>query len=272
MFSTAKLLILYFKMRLQTLFIGHPIKMLEQVNSTNSFAFDLIRESSPAEGYVVWAKEQFAGRGQRGTAWSSEPGSNLTFSVILRPHFLPIDRQFQLTKAIALGVAGFISHCLENHTDVSIKWPNDIYVKNCKIAGILIENVLEQSTIKYSVVGIGLNVNQMVFDPSLPNPISLKMLTGKEFNLEDCLMQLCSFIEKQYLNLRATGYQQIDEAYHNLLYRKGIWSDFNFKDEIIQGQINGVNATGHLILKKRNILNNSYDTVEVADSKQLIFL
>jgi BirA family biotin operon repressor/biotin-[acetyl-CoA-carboxylase] ligase len=190
----------------------------------------------------------------------------------LRPHFLPIDRQFQLTKAIALGVAGFISHCLENHTDVSIKWPNDIYVKNCKIAGILIENVLEQSTIKYSVVGIGLNVNQMVFDPSLPNPISLKMLTGKEFNLEDCLMQLCSFIEKQYLNLRATGYQQIDEAYHNLLYRKGIWSDFNFKDEIIQGQINGVNATGHLILKKRNILNNSYDTVEVADSKQLIFL
>jgi BirA family transcriptional regulator, biotin operon repressor / biotin---[acetyl-CoA-carboxylase] ligase len=259
-------------MRLQTLFIGHPIKMLERVNSTNSFAFDLIRESSPAEGYVVCAKDQFAGRGQRGTAWSSEPGSNLTFSVILQPHFLPIERQFQLTKAVALGIAGFVSHCLEDHTHVRIKWPNDIYVKNCKIAGILIENILEQATIKYSVAGIGLNVNQVIFDPSIPNPASLKTLTGKEFNPEDCLLQLCSFIEKQYLDLHAAHYQQIDEAYHNLLYRKGIESDFNLKGEIIKAGIDGVNPSGYLILKKKNILNDSYDTVEVADSKQLIFL
>ena len=263
-------------MRLQTLFIGHPIKMLEQVDSTNSFAFDLIRKSPPAEGYVVCAKEQFAGRGQRGTTWSSEPGSNLTFSLILHPHFLAIAQQFQLTKTIALGIAGFVSHCLEDHTQVRIKWPNDIYVKNCKIAGILIENILEQSTLKYSVVGIGLNVNQAVFDPSIANPTSLKMLAGKEFNTEDCLMQLCSFIEKQYLDLRAGNYKQLDEAYHNLLYRKGVWSDFNLQGEIIKAQIDGVNATGHLILKKKNILNNpdSYrdDTIEVADSKQLIFL
>lgn len=259
-------------MRLQTLFIGHPIKILEQVNSTNSFAFDLIRESPPAEGFVVWAKEQFAGRGQRGTVWSSEPGSNLTFSVILRPHFLSVARQFQLTKAVALGIAGFVSHCLKDDSHVSIKWPNDIYVKNCKIAGILIENMVEQSTIKYSVAGIGLNVNQVVFDPSIPNPVSLKMLTGKEFEPEDCLLQLCSFIEKQYLDLRATHYQQIDEAYSNLLYRKGVWSDFNLKGEIIKGEIGGVNPAGHLILKKKNILANSYDTIEVADSKQLIFL
>jgi BirA family transcriptional regulator, biotin operon repressor / biotin---[acetyl-CoA-carboxylase] ligase len=263
-------------MRLQTLFIGHPIKMLEQVNSTNSFAFDLIRESPPAEGYIVWAKEQFAGRGQRGTTWSSESGSNLTFSVILRPHFISIAEQFQLTKAIALAIAGFVSHCLEDSADVKIKWPNDIYVKNCKIAGILIENILEQATLKYSVAGIGLNVNQVVFDPSLPNPISLKMLSGKEFNPEDCLKQLCSFIEKYYLELRTAGYGQIDEAYHNLLYRKGVWSDFNLKGEIIKGEITGVNPLGHLILKKKDILNNpdSYrdDTIEVADVKQLVFL
>jgi len=259
-------------MRLQTLFIGHPIKMLDQVNSTNSYALELIRESPPAEGYIVWAKEQFAGRGQRGTTWSSEPGSNLTFSVILRPHFLSIAEQFKLTKAIALGIAGFVAHCLENSADVKIKWPNDIYVKNCKIAGILIENVLEQSTFKYSVVGIGLNVNQVAFDPSLPNPISLKLLAGREFDPEDCLKQLCSFIEKWYLVLRATDYQQLDEAYHNLLYRKGIWSDFNLKEEIIKGEITGVNSAGHLILNKKNNLDNSYDTVEVADIKQLVFL
>lgn len=259
-------------MRLQTLFIGHPIKILEQVDSTNSYALEFIRKSSPAEGYVIWAKEQFAGRGQRGTAWSSEPAANLTFSVILQPHFLPIAEQFQLTKAVALGIAGFVSHCLNGSPDVKIKWPNDIYVKNCKIAGILIENVLEQSTIKYSVVGIGLNVNQVVFDPSIPNPVSLKMLTGKDFNPEDCLKQLCSFIEKQYLDLRATDYRQIDEAYHKLLYRKGIESDFNLRGEIIKGKINGVTAAGHLVLKKKNTYTDLYDTIEVTDIKQLIFL
>ncbi len=94
-------------MRLQTLFIGHPIKILERVSSTNSFAFNLIKESPQPEGYIIWAKEQFAGRGQRGASWSSEPGANLTVSIILSPHFLPIAEQFKLTKAIALGIARF---------------------------------------------------------------------------------------------------------------------------------------------------------------------
>jgi BirA family transcriptional regulator, biotin operon repressor / biotin---[acetyl-CoA-carboxylase] ligase len=258
-------------MRLQTLFIGHPIKILERIDSTNSFALDLIKEAPPAEGYVVWAKEQFAGRGQRGSEWSSEPVANLTFSIILRPHFLPIAEQFQLTKAIALGISGFISHLLEEYADVKIKWPNDIYVKNCKIAGILIENVLEQSTIKYSVVGIGLNINQLVFDPLLPNPISLKALTSKDFNPEDCLMQLCSFIEKRYLDLRSGNYEQLDEAYRNLLYRKDLESNFKLNGEAVKGEIEGVNKSGHLIMRK-SLLNNCYETIEVTDSKQLVFL
>lgn len=258
-------------MRLHTLFIGHPVKILEQVDSTNSFALNLIKEGSPPEGYLVWGKEQLAGRGQRGMVWSSEPLANLTFSIILRPHFLPIAGQFQLTKVIALAIAGFVSHILEDDADVKIKWPNDVYVNNCKIAGILIENVLEQSTLKYSVVGIGLNINQVVFDLSIPNPISLKSLTGKEFNPDDCLVQLCSFIEKEYLNLRSGNYQQIDEAYHNLLYRRGIESNFKWIGEHFVGQIESVNKAGHLIIKKRHI-NNSYETIEVSDSKQLVFL
>ncbi|HTA28243.1 MAG TPA: biotin--[acetyl-CoA-carboxylase] ligase [Bacteroidia bacterium] len=258
-------------MRLHTLFIGHPIKILEQVDSTNSYALNLVRDKPPAEGCIIWAKEQLAGRGQRGTQWSSEALANLTFSLILRPQFLPIAEQFQLTKAIALGIAGFVSHILENSTDVKIKWPNDIYVKNCKIAGILIENVLEQSTMKYSVVGIGLNVNQTLFDPSIPNPASLKSLTGKDFNTEDCLLQLCSFIEKQYLDLRAANYEQLDEAYRNLLYRRGIEQNFTLKDEPYTGKIEGVNQSGHLLIQKK-LVNNSYETIQVTDSKQLVFL
>lgn len=259
-------------MRPETLFIGHPVKMLERVNSTNSYALELIKQSAPAEGYVVWAKEQFAGRGQRGAAWQSEPGSNLTFSIILRPQFLPIAGQFRLTKAIALGIASFVSHCLGDGAHVKIKWPNDIYVKNCKIAGILIENVLEQSVLKYSVAGIGLNVNQVVFDPSLPNPVSLKLLTGKDFDPEDCLMQLCSFIEKQYLDLRAMEYPQIDGAYYNLLYRRGIWSDFTLHGQHIRAKIEGVNHSGHLILENGNGSGNPSETIEITDIKQLIFL
>lgn len=258
-------------MRLHTLFIGHPIKILDQVDSTNSFALNLLREAPCAEGCVIWAKEQSLGRGQRGTTWSSEPGANLTFSVILRPHFLSIEGQFQLTKAIALAVAGFVSHVLEDYAHVKIKWPNDIYVKNCKIAGILIENVLEQSAMKYSVAGIGLNVNQLVFDPSVPNPISLRSLAGKEFDTEDCLVQLCSFIEKQYLDLRAGNYQQLDEAYHNLLYRRGVQGSFKWNGERVEAEIEGVNKAGHLVLKK-SLINNSYEWLEVADSKQLVFL
>jgi BirA family transcriptional regulator, biotin operon repressor / biotin---[acetyl-CoA-carboxylase] ligase len=258
-------------MRPDTLFIGHPIKILDRVSSTNIFALDLLRENPPAEGYVVWAKEQFAGRGQRGTHWSSEPGANLTFSIILQPNFLPVTEQIQLTKVIALGIAGFVSYCLDNHENISIKWPNDIYVKNCKIAGILIENVLEQSTLKYAVVGIGLNVNQVVFDPSIPNPVSLKSLSGKDFNPEDCLKLLCSFIEKEYLYLRAGNYQQLDDAYRNLLYRRGIGSNFKLNGETITGEITGVNKAGHLMIRK-SLINNSYELIEVSDSKQLVFL
>jgi BirA family biotin operon repressor/biotin-[acetyl-CoA-carboxylase] ligase len=258
-------------MKLQTLFIGHPIKILEEVNSTNSFALQLIKEAPPAEGCVVWAKKQVAGRGQRGASWNSEPGANLTFSIILRPHFLQVAEQFQLTKAIALGIAGFVSHCLEDYVNVKIKWPNDIYVKKLKIAGILIENILEQSTIKYSVVGIGLNVNQMVFDTFLPNPVSLKALAGKDFNPDDCLVQLCSFIEKEYLNLRAANIRELDEAYLNLLYLKGVWSDFKWKGETIKGQIEGVNKAGNLLLI-RELINSPYEIIEVGDIKQLVFL
>ncbi len=258
-------------MRLETLFIGHPIKILDRVDSTNSTAFDVIRESSPAEGYVIRAIEQVAGRGQRGTSWASEPGANLTFSIILRPHFLPVPNQFQLTKAVALGIAGFISHYLDDHKNVSIKWPNDIYVKNYKIGGVLIENVLERSTLKFSVIGIGINVNQTVFDPSLPNPISLKTLTNKDFNLDDCLYLLCSFIEKYYLVLRSSNYEQIDEAYLNLLYRRGTEGNFRLNGEAIRGTITGVNPLGHLVLEKKTN-KDSYDIIHVSDLKQLVFL
>jgi BirA family transcriptional regulator, biotin operon repressor / biotin---[acetyl-CoA-carboxylase] ligase len=258
-------------MRLETLFIGHPIEMLEQVDSTNTVALEMLRKSPPPEGYIVWGKNQLAGRGQRGSRWSSEPGANLTFSIILHPKFLPISSQFQLTKAIALGIADAVSHTIHNSGEVRIKWPNDIYVNNCKIAGILIENVLEQSVFKYSVTGIGLNINQTKFDPSIPNPASLKSITGNDFDTEECLYNVCSFIERRYLDLRAGNYGKIDEAYFNLLYRRGTERKFSFRGDVITATIEGVTEEGALMLRKENP-NNSYENLVVTDSKQLLFL
>jgi BirA family transcriptional regulator, biotin operon repressor / biotin---[acetyl-CoA-carboxylase] ligase len=249
------------------LFIGQEIKMLEKTDSTNRFALDLIRQSPPSEGYVVWALEQQAGKGQRGKQWLSEPGANLTFSIILQPHFLHATKQFSLTKAIALGIAQFVSHVLSKSHDVKIKWPNDIYVHDSKIAGILIENVLEQTLIKHSVVGIGLNVNQVVFDSSLLNPASLKLLTSNSYILDDCLKRLCSFIEKYYLVLRAGYHKQLDDEYHELLYKRGVWSNFMLNNERFMGKIEGVNKQGHLLMQKK-----SGEEIEVTDVKGLVFL
>src|SRR5581483_6581831 len=116
----------------------------------------------PAEGFIVRAVEQYAGKGQRGSSWLSAPGMNLTFSLLLEPKFLSLNNQFWLTKALALALAEFVASVLPN-TLVSIKWPNDIYVNDCKIAGILVENILEKSTIKFCIAGIGINVNQDSF-------------------------------------------------------------------------------------------------------------
>jgi BirA family biotin operon repressor/biotin-[acetyl-CoA-carboxylase] ligase len=260
-------------MGLNTLFIGHRVNVLDKVDSTNVYIHDLLAKAPLDEGLIVWALEQYAGKGQRGSSWLSQPGANLTFSVLLRPHFLAIKDQFWLTKALALSVAEFVSDSLGAGPDVKIKWPNDIYVNERKIAGILIENILEKSLIKYSIAGIGVNINQDAFDPSLPNASSLKLLAGKEFELRACLEKLCVSIEKFYLELRTSDYRKIDESYHKLLYRKDIWSKFSLNGKPTEGMIKGVSASGHLLINtKTGAEIQSNEALEVSDVKHLVFL
>lgn len=253
-----------------TLFTGHTVDKLDTVDSTNRYALDVLRKRPPAEGFAVWALEQTAGRGQRGNSWLTEPRANLTFSIILHPRFLPVNEQFWLTKSIALAVAGFVSSYLPS-VPVSVKWPNDIYVNNQKIAGILIENILEQSAIKHSVAGIGININQTAFDPAIPNATSLKLFTGTTFDLETCLLQLFVLIEKFYLELRNGNYRQIDDAYHEILYRRGILSDLLINGKACKGTIKGVSATGHLLVDTEDTINNNA-SLAISDVKHLVFL
>src|ERR1035437_6675835 len=160
---------------METIFIGKNCIEIEKTDSTNSYLSKLLGEKTLFEGTVVITNRQEMGRGQRGTTWESEPNKNLTLSILLHPTFLRPDEQFQLNKAISLGVAGFVVGVLQVDVDVKIKWPNDIYIRNKKVAGILIENSVSGNNLQHSIIGIGINVNQEKFSAKLPNPTSFRI-------------------------------------------------------------------------------------------------
>ena len=146
-----------------TLFIGKFSFHLSSIDSTNKFAHNLISKTNPIEGTAIRADEQTAGRGQFGSKWQANPRENITISIILCPKFLLVKQQFLLNAAMALGVYDFINEIIGYSSELTIKWPNDIYVGNQKIAGILIENSIQQDVINNSIIGIGLNINQKTF-------------------------------------------------------------------------------------------------------------
>ena len=151
------------------------IHRIEETTSTNDDA----RDAKYRHGDIVWAERQTAGRGQRGHSWTSAEGENLTFSLVLEPRFLPVGEQFLLSEAVALALTDTFA---DFGIDTRIKWTNDIYVGDRKLVGILIEHSYTGPTLGRSVAGIGINVNQRVFDPALPNPVSLAQAGGRKFN------------------------------------------------------------------------------------------
>lgn len=223
---------------------------LDSVGSTNAYAAELANKGNLPEGSVVIASTQTEGRGHDTNTWESEPGKNLTFSMILYPRFLPTGRQFILTKVVALGIRETISQLLPKH-NVSIKWPNDIYIDDRKVAGILIQHSIMGLGIDNTIVGIGLNVNQLKFHSKAPNPVSLCMISGQEFDLNDVLGLLCRNIEKYYELLRSRHFGQLDKAYLEYFYRINTFCKFRKGDCIIEAQITGVSTYGQLMMDTR---------------------
>ncbi|MBX2897046.1 MAG: biotin--[acetyl-CoA-carboxylase] ligase [Cyclobacteriaceae bacterium] len=203
---------------------------------------DLAQRGSNREGTVVITDNQYSGRGQRGNLWVTEPGMNLTFSVLLKPN-LKADQQFVLAQAIALAVADYVKTKI---TGVKIKWPNDILVNDKKICGMLIESSLSGSIVQFSIAGIGLNINQTWFQSA--RATSLKLLTNKEFDLAIELHHLLAAIEKQYLRLREGAIADIQRAYEQNLYRLGERHEFKTKHERFKGAIKSVDAQGRLVI------------------------
>ena len=241
--------------------IGGKIIRREKVSSTNSVAAALLSTGEIMEGTVIFTAEQSEGKGQKGNRWESEPGKNLTISIILYPSFLQPDKQFYLSMAISLAI---IDTLRSFSTGLSIKWPNDIYVRNDKIAGILIENSLSGNTIESSVAGIGLNVNQTRFVSDAPNPVSLKSITGYDHELQGILKILCSECDKWYNHLRNGDQELIDKSYTRQMYKLDEQQLFGSSGTIFSGTIRGVDEQGKLLIEKAdgNILSFAFREVD----------
>lgn len=234
---------------INTLFIGKVYLEFDSLSSTNSYLAELLAQQKLAEGTVLIAKQQTAGRGQLQNVWESEAYQNITMSLVLYPTFLPIAQHFLLNQAIALAVYDTIQQILSKQ--VKIKWSNDIYVAQRKIAGILIQNNLQGNIIQQSIIGIGLNVNQQLFLSNAPNPTSLTIETGEYFNLDNLIAQLCKNLENRYLQLRQQKLQQIRQDYVNSLYQINEWHHYErtHNQEHFLGKIEGVKDDGHLIMQ-----------------------
>ncbi len=241
----------------------HPKQIIrvDKLDSTNLYALQLLESTNPSDGTVVMALSQTEGRGQQANSWESEDCKNLTISLILRPNFVFAQDQFQISMLISLGVSDYLKTHTEN---VNIKWPNDIYVNNKKIAGILIEQSIMGDYLSYSICGIGLNINQQKFISDAPNPTSLNLLTNKTYNLEDELTKLLASIENRYLQVKNGNVQQLEQEYLNALYWINERHTFEDEKEQFSGQIIGISEFGQLQIKDENKTIRTYNFKEVS--------
>ena len=234
---------------------------IDETDSTNRWIRNFLSKDT---FIVVWADFQTAGRGCGTNRWESERNKNLTFSILIHPQNMPATQQFDISMAISLAICEALGqHILQpedrsvvRNGDLSIKWPNDIYWRDGKIAGILIEHTLHGSVVKDSIIGIGLNVNQRVFHSDAPNPISLWQICGQETDREQLLHDiLCAF--ERYLE------QDIREQYLGMLYRRRGFYPYADQNGIFMAELVTVEPDGHLLLRDDNGHERRYAFKEV---------
>jgi len=241
--------------------IGSKLIYCENTLSTNTFASGLLKNDPVTEGTIIHTNFQLAGRGQKGNRWESEEGKNLLFSIVLFPTIVSPQDQFIISMFISLGICDFLKIFI---TGCKIKWPNDIYAGDDKIAGILIENSITGESISNSIVGIGININQVKFPEDIPNPVSLKMLSGKDHDLDYCLKQIAICLDKRYKQLLAGNRTEIRTAYISSLFRLNEWCNFITGSGPLYGKINSVARSGCLQIEDewKNIHEFQFKEVE----------
>lgn len=237
---------------MDTLFVGKNLIFLPVTNSTNSYAMELLKNVKLPEGTVVQTAHQTAGRGQRGAGWIADPASNLTLSILLCPSFLRTSESFFLYLISALACYDTTSQLLaDSQFEVRIKWPNDIYVNGLKTCGILIENKLNMDFVSNSVIGIGMNINQLVFEGL--SATSIAALTGKSIDLKIAAQCLFSNIEKYYLLLRNNQGPELRRRYVSRMLGLGEVLNFEYRSQRKKFRIEGISESGLLQLSEEGI-------------------
>ena len=220
---------------------------LDEVDSTNLSLSELTSREQLEDGATVVAVNQTKGKGQAGNSWESESGKNLTFSILFCPEDIQVCEQFAISKAVTLGIADALEELVN---DITIKWPNDIYWQDKKIAGILIENTVANNRIKHCIAGIGININQEKFLSDAPNPVSLKQITGLDYSLQDVLTSVRSSIFERYTQL-LTNDTDIYTDYFNKLYHRNGFYLYRAGNEVFEAKIKCVKLSGHLVLETK---------------------
>ena len=240
--------------------IGSNLFYFDELTSTNSHASLMLKEGPVAEGSVFYTDFQTSGKGRAGNKWESEKGKNLLISIILYPESVLPEDQFFISMAFSLGICDFAG---DHFAGSKIKWPNDIYINNDKIAGILIENSIIGNTLENTIAGIGLNINQTQFPSSVPNPVSLRMLTGKEYDTRSCLGKLLECFDNRYKQLLYGSRKELEGEYLSRLYRLNEWHYYRSEKKLFRGMVKGIMASGRLKIKEENGVVTEFDFKEV---------
>jgi BirA family biotin operon repressor/biotin-[acetyl-CoA-carboxylase] ligase len=235
-----------------------PFIELQTVDSTNNYAFSQIHAGLAQHGTAIFSYEQTAGKGQRGKKWVSPIGSAIALSLVIKPAPLALTQQFQLSACVAVSVLEWFKTYVDEN--VKIKWPNDLYWKDRKAGGILIESIVnsrgsgagsrepEVSNWQWAVAGIGVNINQESFPPDLPNPVSLRQITGQRSDTVKMAKELCIVFDKWFEQLIHEGFESIYEKYISSLYRRNEKVKLKKGSRVFEATIKSVSADGKLII------------------------
>ena len=226
--------------------IGLPFIELQQVESTNNYATGLVHAGMARHGMAVFANHQTAGKGQWYKKWHGDANKNIALSVIIKPDGFSLSQSFLFSMATAVGVYCFLKSYAGD--EIKIKWPNDIYWRDRKTAGILIENTVQGSSWKWSVIGVGININQTSFDQVASKAVSLKQITGKDFEPVQLAKELCTFLENAFDTLHQSD-ETIIDTYKKNLFRLGETGVFRKEGRVFTGTVTDVTTHGQLVVQ-----------------------
>lgn len=217
---------------------------LNAIDSTNNYAANLLKETNLVNGTTILTKRQEFGRGQRGNSWQTEPDKNLILSTVIFPK---IKSQYVFYLNIMVSLAVEKTLC-DLGIVAKVKWPNDIYVGERKICGILVENQIQGNTVNSAILGIGFNINQIKFSEGI-NATSVALEKGEEFDLEDIFMQLYGYLDFYCDHLMNSNFPLLLKRYYEVLFQKGVKATYQDQNGTFEGTITGIDHNGRLQIK-----------------------